>query len=394
MGIAQHALWLHISAFTLSEKGSNDLVVVMLNIPAHCLGLEHSYVECDRRAPVYLWPLLCRKIKSLPEHVMKIWAFCIVSLALADVANSQSAIEHHIWQDARSFSPYSRTATAITGTIKLSGNSDFATKGSSMTISFGNGRSVALTGEAASYRQWDWASDEKRTAEVFALSEDPGKLENGNTLCGESKAKYAVFFERDATLNLAVFSSESPPHDINSTELCGTFSYAAGPIGGTSPPAEQPAQRDRHGAWSLNKSDNPLDDTKTVTVSLTSKSGVSRSGDPIVFVGRCKSNKTEVFVDWRDYLGDDSRDVYSAWKDVTVRIGKTLAQSQRWGISTDRKATFAPNWPGKLLKDLLDQEVLVLQTTPYGENPTTAIFEVSGLRNVLGELATTCGWRL
>ena len=52
------------------------------------------------------------------------------------------------------------------------------------------------------------------------------------------------------------------------------------------------------------------------------------------------------------------------------------------------------NWPGKLLKDLLEQEVLVLQTTPYGENPTKAIFAVSELRNVLGELAPTCGWRL
>lgn len=327
------------------------------------------------------------------RHFALVWAF----LALPTMAHAQSAIEHHVWQEARSFSPYSRTATAITGAIELSGKPDFATKGSSMKISFGNGRSVALTGEAASYRQWDWVSDAKRTAEVFVLSEDPGKLENGNTLCGDSKAKYAVFFERDATLNLAVFSSESPPHDINSKELCGTFSYDAGPIGGevaTSEALEKPTQRDGHGAWSLQKSDNPLDDTKTVTVSLTSKSGVSRSGDPIVFVGRCKSNKTEVFVDWRDYLGDDSRDVDSAWKDVTVRIGKTPAQSQRWGISTDRKATFAPNWPGKLLKDLLDQEVLVLQTTPYGENPTTATFDVSGLRNVLGELATTCGWRL
>lgn len=317
-------------------------------------------------------------------------------MALSTVAAAQSAPEHHVWQDARSFAPYSRTAVAITGAIKLSGNPDFATKGSSMEISFGDGRSVKLTSEAASHNQWDLVNDEKRTAEIFTFSDDPGKLENGNTLCGGSKAKYAVFFERDATLNLAVFSSQKPPQNINSTELCGTFSYEVEPISGvdaTSPSNSKPAQSDGRGAWSVHNSGNSLDDTKTVTISLTSKSGVSRNGDPIVFIGRCKSNKTEVFVDWRDFLGDDSRDVYSAWKDVTIRIGKTPAKTQRWGISTDRKVTFAPDWPGTLLKELLDQEVLVLQTTPYGENPTTAIFDVSGLRNVLGELATTCGWR-
>lgn len=266
-----------------------------------------------------------------------------------------------------------------------------------MKISFANGRAVTLTAEGASYRQWDWGSEENRTAEVFTFSDDPGKLENGNTLCGESKAKYVVFFERHATLNLAVFSSDSPPRDINSSELCGTFSYETGPTGEggtTSSPVQKPNQHDGSGTWSLQKSNNPLDDTETITISLNSKFGVSRNGDPIVFVGRCKSNKTEVFVDWRDYLGDDSRDVYSAWKNVTIRIGKSPARGQRWGISTDRKATFAPDWPGKLLRDLLDQDELILQTTPYGGNPTTAIFDVSGLRNVLGELATACGWHL
>jgi len=328
---------------------------------------------------------------------VKIWAVCVVFLTLADLAWSQSAIERHIWQEARSFVPYSRTASMITGSIKLSGNPDFATKGSQMKITFANGSSVDLKAESASYRQWDLVSDEKRTAEVFEFAVDPGKLENGNTLCGsDSSAKYAVFFERDDTLNLAIFGSETPPHDINSSGLCGTFSYEAGPESGadpTSEPGRTIAQlAPSGGAWRLRTSDNPLDDTKIVTVSLASKPGASRNGDPILFVGRCKSNKTEVFVDWGEYLGDDSRDVYAAWKNVTIRIGKAPARDERWGISTDRKATFAPNWPGKLLKDLLDQDRLVLQTTPYGENPTTAIFDVSGLRNVLGELAQTCGW--
>jgi hypothetical protein len=54
----------------------------------------------------------------------------------------------------------------------------------------------------------------------------------------------------------------------------------------------------------------------------------------------------------------------------------------------------APNWAGNLLKELLDEDRLVLQTIPYGEHPVTAIFDVSGVRGPLGELAETCNWSL
>lgn len=340
-----------------------------------------------------IYPQTTRKHE--PERVLRLILITNVLLMLANAANAQSALEHHLWQDARPFTPYSRTASAITGTIELSGNPDFATKGSLMKMTFANGVSVGLKAEAASYRHWDIGSEEKSTAEVFEIINDPGELENGNSLCGDRKPKYAVFSGSGSTLNLAVFGSETPPRDINSVGLCGTFSYDAGPVNDQatrSATVEMKNQSTDSREWHLQTTDNPIDDSKTVTLSLASKSGVSRAGKPIVFVGRCKSNKTEAFVDWGDYLGDDSSDVYSAWKDVIIRIGKSPAHSQRWGISTDRKATFALDWPGALLKDLLDQDRLVLQTTPYGENPTTAIFDVSGLRDVLGDLAKRCNW--
>jgi hypothetical protein len=50
---------------------------------------------------------------------------------------AQSATEHHIWQEEKTFRPLSTTAVAITGPIKLSGNPKFAVKGSMMSITFG-----------------------------------------------------------------------------------------------------------------------------------------------------------------------------------------------------------------------------------------------------------------
>ena len=64
---------------------------------------------------------------------------CLILIAILLVSqrvSAQSAIEQHVWQEARSFPPLSRTALAITGEITLSGNAQFATKGSIMSMTF------------------------------------------------------------------------------------------------------------------------------------------------------------------------------------------------------------------------------------------------------------------
>jgi hypothetical protein len=156
---------------------------------------------------------------------------CLLICLIPNLAVGQSALEHHVWQDKRSFEPMSRTAQAITGSIKLSGNSLFANPGSKMTITFGNGKSATLTSAGASWREWDNVEHGIVTAEVFRLNHDPGKLENGNTLC-DGRARYIVFHEnlllgRTPLLSVAVFESKIPPWDIKSPGLCGTFNFYA-----------------------------------------------------------------------------------------------------------------------------------------------------------------------
>ncbi|WP_088624665.1 type VI secretion system-associated protein TagO [Oceanicola sp. 22II-s10i] len=330
-----------------------------------------------------------------------------VAVILSGHAHAQSAVERHVWQDARTFEPYSRTAAAITGPITLSGNPDFASEGSTMSIAFGTAAPVQLTSVGASWRSWSVSGTGKQTAEVFRMAGDPGPLENGNRLCGmegTDQPLYLVFHEdRDilgnAMLVMAAFEGQEPPHDINSPGLCGTYGYDAEPaavpaVAGTATPdaAQDPAPAPSASQWRTSRETNPLDDSTTVFLALTATSGQSRWGEPITLVARCKSNKTELYVNWGDYLGDDSRDVYSEWKYVNVRVGEAPMRTEKWGVSTDRKAAFAPGWAGNFLKELLDQDRLVLQTTPYGENPSLAVFDITGLRSVLGLLAETCNW--
>lgn len=165
---------------------------------------------------------------------------------------------------------------------------------------------------------------------------------------------------------------------------------AEGDAGG---PEAAASLESNEGNWTPNVDTNPLDDSKVITAHLSSESGQSRFGGPVSLVARCESNKTELYVIWEDYLGDDSRDVYDEYKNVEVRVGTSSARSERWGISTDKKATFAPN-SVDLLKSMKGADRLVLQTTPYNENPITAVFPLKGMESAIGPIAKECGWKL
>ena len=100
-------------------------------------------------------------------------------------------------------------------------------------------------------------------------------------------------------------------------------------------------------------------------------------------VARCQSNKTNVYINWGEYLGREAI--------VLTRIGNNKANTSKWGISTDSKATFN-NKPITFLKTMSKSNKLVAQITPYNESPVTAIFDISGLDNALKPLRETCNW--
>lgn len=163
---------------------------------------------------------------------MMSWRPIILSLAFLAIASptlAQSAIERHVWQDRGLFEPFSRTAMAITGAIVLWGSPGFAESGSTMRMTFEAGPSIDMVSVGVFWREWSLSGGEQM-AEVFRMDSDPGALLNGNTLCGPDQATYAVFFEDDALgtgllMQLAIFSGDDAPKDINSDGLCGTFNY-------------------------------------------------------------------------------------------------------------------------------------------------------------------------
>lgn len=138
-----------------------------------------------------------------------------------------------------------------------------------------------------------------------------------------------------------------------------------------------------NGKWNVSWTKNPVDDSKTVTLVLDADSGRSRWGNNISMVARCKSNKTNLYINWNDYLGRKAR--------VLSRIGSNKAVTRTWSISTDSKATFHPR-PISFLKEMMKSDKLVAQITPYNESPVTAIFNTAGLVNAIKLLRETCHW--
>ena len=137
------------------------------------------------------------------------------------------------------------------------------------------------------------------------------------------------------------------------------------------------------GKWYVSVKENPVDDSKTVTLILDADSGVSRSGSPISIIARCQSNSTDLYIAWDDYLGGDAY--------VLTRIGNNKAVTEGWRLSRDSQASFHPK-PVQFLKEMFTSNKLVAQITPYNENPVTAIFDTSGLENAIKPLREICKW--
>ena len=138
------------------------------------------------------------------------------------------------------------------------------------------------------------------------------------------------------------------------------------------------------GAWNVSIETDPLDDSRKVTLVLLAESGSDQWGNPIGLILRCSSGRTDVYIAWQDYLGSEA--------DVTWRVGDEDARTARWTLSTDKEATFYPYDEIAFIKQLLTVMRLVAQVTPYNESPVTAIFDLTGLSNVIGPLQEACGW--
>lgn len=151
------------------------------------------------------------------------------------------------------------------------------------------------------------------------------------------------------------------------------------PDDGKTEPA--PASPDGTGQWQVMVEVDPITDQKVVTAFLPSEGRSSSVRRPALVI-RCKSRSAEVFINWNDYLSDETS--------VTIRVDENAPRTERWSPSTDQTATFSPQ-PDALLKQARKANRVSARITPYRSGPVTVTFPVSGLDAILSEHEEVCG---
>ena len=138
------------------------------------------------------------------------------------------------------------------------------------------------------------------------------------------------------------------------------------------PPQEEPVD------WILKTETSPIDDSRTYILRRDAEEEIGRgffASTPTLII-RHKEGSLELYITIGQYLGSDGTL-------VTSRLGSSPAQESEWSTSTDGKAIFYPSNVDAFVRQLMENNKLVIRVTPYGESPVTTSFNLSGLTKAI-----------
>lgn len=155
--------------------------------------------------------------------------------------------------------------------------------------------------------------------------------------------------------------------------------------------APAPPKAGGTGKWKRAIETSPIDDSKTVTLTLAANSQIKTrlgSEQPLL-VARCMEGATDAYIAWGTFIttGEIA---------LTIRFDKEPARLLDTSMSTDHTATFIGPASQlnqlEFLKKAANHTTLLVQVTPYGESPVMTTFDLTGLATVLPELRAACKW--
>lgn len=178
--------------------------------------------------------------------------------------------------------------------------------------------------------------------------------------------------------------------------VLGRF-VARGPRADTATPVSaaenQPVSTDK---WRIKEDKSPMDDSKTVVLSLESEDmiqGPLGAKRPSLVI-RCQEGKTDTYVVTHmaasveeDYDGAPRLD-----HTVKIRFDDGNAIQEFWEESGSHDALFIGADGKELAKTLSHTQRFTFQFTPFNANPAVARFDLQGLDSHLGKVADACRW--
>ncbi len=153
----------------------------------------------------------------------------------------------------------------------------------------------------------------------------------------------------------------------------GAAQKSAKPPAAEATPAEPPTR-----PWELVAMKDPIDDTTTVSMGSFGQQHQSQ------VVVRCRQRKLEVLLSWqRRFIGATDPVVWT-------RFGTAKAEKKRWSLSADHKAAFLAGDAKPFVQQMLTAERLVVQTDHFAQGRITEVFDLRGIKDVIGPLKEEC----
>lgn len=148
------------------------------------------------------------------------------------------------------------------------------------------------------------------------------------------------------------------------------------------------------GEWTVQSQTSKLTDRTNVYLGLSSDETINcgwNRGDKITLVVRCHENTTSIYFNTGCHMTSSEYDDYGT---VRYRLDDDKARSFKGDVSTNNRSLGL--WSGgrsiPVIKSMFGKKQMIVQMTPFSENPFTATFNISGLQEAVDPLRKACGW--
>lgn len=147
------------------------------------------------------------------------------------------------------------------------------------------------------------------------------------------------------------------------------------------PLPESPAPSNPSGAWVIDETKSPMDDSPLIVASVS-----SRETAQLLLMIRCREGRTELLVSTPGPI-DFNRQL-----PVVYRVGSAPAVQATWGLSTNSRAMFAPGASTISLIRSLQEDGRFFFRVIGGVAQYEVTFETKGVEEVRRRVSTACRW--
>lgn len=146
--------------------------------------------------------------------------------------------------------------------------------------------------------------------------------------------------------------------------------------------------------WNVRHETSAMTDKTNVYMHVDSDETIDcgwNRGEKIRVVARCHDNTTSLFFQTGCHMASSE---YNSYGHIQYRLDDAPAKTMRATSSTNNRALGL--WSGgqaiPAIKELLGKDRMTVRMTPYGENPFTASFDISGMGDAIESLRNSCSW--